>query len=126
MNRIVIALITLCLVAALSCKPALPPPEVETLPKSEPRHVIEAKPKVEVEEVEDIVVEEKAESSLVEFVGVDPRSLTAEDFEKRSVHAMQRLGVSEVGVLGTFLRSLIRQGQRDVVIESLESLQDER
>ncbi len=39
---------------------------------------------------------------------------------------MQRLGVSEVGVLGTFLRSLIRQGQRDVVIESLESIQEER
>jgi len=74
----------------------------------------------------DIVVEHKAESSLVEFIGVDPHSLQDDDFEKRAVHAMNRLGVSEVGVLGTFLRSLIRQGQRDVVIESLESLQEER
>ena len=76
-------------------------------------------------EVADIIVEHKAESSLVEFIGGDPHSLTADDFEKRAVHAMNRLGVSEVGVLGTFLRSLIRQGQRDVVIESLESLQEE-
>ncbi len=74
---------------------------------------------------EDVVVEVKVESSLVEFVGVDPRSLSTAEFEKRSIHAMQRLGVSEVGVLGTFLRGLISQGQRDVVIESLESLQEE-
>ncbi len=74
----------------------------------------------------DIIVEHKAESSLVEFIGVDPHTLADDDFEKRAVHAMNRLGVSEVGVLGTFLRSLIRQGQRDVVIESLESLQEER
>jgi hypothetical protein len=75
---------------------------------------------------EDVVVEVKTESSLVEFIGVDPQMISLDDFEKRSIHAMQRLGVSEVGVLGTFLRSLIRQGQRDVVIESLESLQEER
>ncbi|MFX1300060.1 MAG: GTP-binding protein [Promethearchaeota archaeon] len=74
----------------------------------------------------DIVVKHKAESSLVEFIGIDPHSLPDDDFEKRAVHAMNRLGVSEVGVLGTFLRSLIHQGQRDVVIESLESLQEER
>lgn len=74
----------------------------------------------------DIIVKHKAESSLVEFIGVDPHSLSKDEFEKRSVHAMNRLGVSEVGVLGTFLRSLISQGQRDVVIESLESLQEER
>ena len=74
----------------------------------------------------DIIVERKAESVLVEFIGVDPHSLPGDDFEKRAVHAMNRLGVSEVGVLGTFLRSLIRQGQRDVVLESLESLQEER
>ena len=74
----------------------------------------------------DIIVERKAASSLVEYIGVDPHSLPADDFEKRAVHAMNRLGVSEIGVLGTFLRSLIRQGQRDVVIESLESLQEER
>lgn len=74
----------------------------------------------------DIIVEHKAASSLVEFIGIDPHSIADDDFEKRAVHAMNRLGVSEVGVLGTFLRSLIRQGQRDVVIESLESLQEER
>jgi small GTP-binding protein len=74
----------------------------------------------------DIIVEHKAESSLVEYIGVDPHSLPDDDFEKRAIHTMNRLGVSEVGVLGTFLRSLIRQGQRDVVIESLESLQEER
>jgi small GTP-binding protein len=74
----------------------------------------------------DVVVSHKVESNLVEFIGVDPHSLSADEFEKRSVHAMNRLGVSEVGVLGTFLRSLIRQGQRDVVLESLESLQEER
>jgi len=75
---------------------------------------------------EDVVVKVKTESSLVEFIGVAPQDISSDDFEKRAIHAMQRLGVSEVGVLGTFLRSLIRQGQRDVVIESLESLQEER
>ncbi|MFW9831068.1 MAG: GTP-binding protein [Candidatus Thorarchaeota archaeon] len=83
-------------------------------------------PTTEPREHEDIVIEHKAESSLVEFIGVNIEALSKEDFEKRSVHAMQRLGVSDVGVLGTFLRSLIRQGQRDVVIESLESLQEEQ
>ncbi len=77
-------------------------------------------------ETADVVVEHKTESTLVEFIGIDPHSIQDEDFENRSVHAMNRLGVSEVGVLGTFLRSLIRQGQRDVVLESLESLQEER
>lgn len=75
---------------------------------------------------EDIVVKTKVESTLVEFIGVDPHSLADSEFENRAVHSMQRLGVSEVGVLGTFLRSLIRQGQRDVVIESLENLQEDR
>ncbi len=77
-------------------------------------------------ETADVIVTHKTETSLVEFIGIDPHSIQDEDFEKRSVHAMNRLGVSEVGVLGTFLRSLIRQGQRDVVLESLESLQEER
>jgi hypothetical protein len=96
---------------------------VEPPPVEEPAPVVIASPEPAESEPEDIVIETKASSSLVEFVGVDPQSLSSDDFEKRSVHAMQRLGVSEVGVLGTFLRSLIRQGQRDVVIESLESLQ---
>ena len=99
---------------------------VEPPPVEEPPPVVITSPEPEESEPEDIVVETKASSSLVEFVGVDPQSLSSDDFEKRSIHAMQRLGVSEVGVLGTFLRSLIRQGQRDVVIESLESLQEER
>ena len=100
--------------------PVEPPPVIEQTP------VVISSPEPKESEPEDIVVETKAWSSLVEFVGVDPQNLSSEDFEKRSVHAMQRLGVSEVGVLGTFLRSLIRQGQRDVVIESLESLQEDR
>lgn len=101
-------------------EPVEPPPvsEPEPVPISPP-----SEPKVSSE---DIVVEAKSTSSLVEFIGIDPHSLSEEDFEKRSIHAMQRLGVSEVGVLGTFLRSLVRQGQRDVVIESLESLQEDR
>jgi Ras-related protein Rab-1A len=99
---------------------------VEPPPVEEPAPVVIASPEPAESAPEDIVVETKASSSLVEFVGVDPQSLSSDDFEKRSVHAMQRLGVSEVGVLGTFLRSLIRQGQRDVVIESLESLQEDR
>ncbi len=124
-----------------------PEPVVEVLPEPEPEPIVvepeiiepvEPPPVTEPESIsppstdesklvpEDIVVEVKSESLLVEFVGVDPHRLSDDDFEKRSVHAMQRLGVSEVGVLGTFLRSLIRQGQRDVVIESLESIQEER
>jgi small GTP-binding protein len=110
-------------------EPVVPEPEevvpVEPPPVEEPAPVVIASPEPAESEPEDIVVETKASSSLVEFVGVDPQSLSSDDFEKRSVHAMQRLGVSEVGVLGTFLRSLIRQGQRDVVIESLESLQED-
>jgi Ras-related protein Rab-1A len=97
-------------------EPIPPQPEIP-----QPEHP----PMTEPEETADVVVSHKAESSLVEFIGVDPHSIQETDFEKRAVHAMNRLGVSEVGVLGTFLRSLIRQGQRDVVIESLESLQEE-
>ncbi len=74
---------------------------------------------------EDITVTYREESSLIEFAGIDPHEISTEDFEQRVVNAMQRLGVSDVGVLGTFLRSLTRQGQRDVVLESLESLQEE-
>jgi hypothetical protein len=116
--------------AVIQPEPVVPEPEavvpIEPPPVSEPEPVVISSPEAVEPEPEDIVVETKAFSSLVEFVGVDPQSLSIDDFEKRSVHAMQRLGVSEVGVLGTFLRSLIRQGQRDVVIESLESLQEDR
>jgi small GTP-binding protein len=110
-------------------EPVAPEPEfikpVEPPPVSEPEPVSVSPPSEPEVSSEDVVVEVKSTSNLVEFVGVDPHSLSEEDFEKRSIHAMQRLGVSEVGVLGTFLRSLIRQGQRDVVIESLESLQED-
>ncbi|MFX1510528.1 MAG: Rab family GTPase [Promethearchaeota archaeon] len=99
---------------------------VEPPPVGEPEPVVVSPPVQPEPTPEDVVVTPKAESSLVEFIGTDPHSISAEDFERRSVHAMQRLGVSEVGVLGTFLRSLIRQGQRDVVLESLESLQEEQ
>ncbi|MFW9935602.1 MAG: GTP-binding protein [Candidatus Thorarchaeota archaeon] len=111
-------------------EPVAPEPEVikpvEPPPVSEPEPVSISPPSEPEVSSEDVVVEVKSISNLVEFVGIDPHSLSDEDFEKRSIHAMQRLGVSEVGVLGTFLRSLIRQGQRDVVIESLESLQEDR
>ncbi|MFX1318410.1 MAG: GTP-binding protein [Promethearchaeota archaeon] len=124
----------------------IPKPVVEVTPEPEPEPAIEPEVVVPMEPPpvnapdttpipppsepqpvhEDVVVEVKTESSLVEFIGIDPQALSLDDFEKRTIHAMQRLGVSEVGVLGTFLRSLTRQGQRDVVIESLESLQEER
>lgn len=131
-----------------------PSVEEAPVPLSEPVHVEEPTPTIEsikpIEPIEpsiseepsitpaepipvetppeeaDIIVEHKAESSLVEFIGIDPHSVSDADFEKRAVHAMNRLGVSEIGVLGTFLRSLIHQDQRDVVIESLESLQEEQ
>ncbi|MFX1576893.1 MAG: Rab family GTPase [Promethearchaeota archaeon] len=111
-------------------EPVAPEPEVikpvEPPPVSESEPVSVSPPSEPEVSSEDVVVEVKSTSNLVEFVGIDPHSLSEEDFEKRSIHAMQRLGVSEVGVLGTFLRSLIRQGQRGVVIESLESLQKDR
>ncbi len=102
-------------------EPLEPPPPVS---EATPEPI--SSPDASEPESADIVVEHKAESRLVEFVGVSLHEISKDDFEKRAVHAMQRLGVSEVGVLGTFLRSLIRQDQRDVVIESLESLQEER
>ncbi len=110
-------------------EPALEPDivvPIEPPPVSEPEPVPIPPPDQPELAHEDIAIAPKVESRLVEFIGTDPHGLSAEDFEKRSIHAMQRLGVSEVGVLGTFLRSLIRQGQRDVVLESLESLQEER
>ncbi len=102
--------------------PELMPQDLDELVSEPPPE----QPSISPSAKEDVVVEEKTASSLVEFVGVDLQKLPNDAFEKRAIHAMQRLGVSEVGVLGTFLRSLIRQGQRDVVIESLESLQEER
>lgn len=108
-------------------EPSFPPPEEpvaepeippELLPSDEP---IEPPPPEEA----DIIIETKTQTSLFEFEGADLQTLTEEAFEQRTIMAMRRLGVSEVGVLGTFLRSLVRQGQRDVVIQSLESLQAE-
>jgi hypothetical protein len=96
-----------------------PSPEVPAVP--EPQPVSEPAP-----EAEDIAIASRTESTLVEFVGVNLHALPDEDFRKRAVHAMQRLGIDESGVLGTFLKGLMQQGQRDVVVQSLESLQDER
>jgi hypothetical protein len=64
-------------------------------------------------------------TSLIEFAGTNAQTLSEAEFEERAVQAMRRLGVSEIGVLGTFLRSLAHQGQRDVVLQSLERLQME-
>jgi small GTP-binding protein len=107
-----------------------PEPEIiepiEPPPTSQPEPIPIPHPDEPESAQEDILIKAKAASSLVEFIGVEPYSLSDADFERRAVHSMQRLGVSEVGVLGTFLRSLIRQHQRDVVLESLESLQEDR
>lgn len=104
--------------------PELMPQDLDELVSKPPPAIPPSAKEDELAE-EDIMVEQKTTSKLVEFVGVDLQTLPKDAFEKRAIHAMQRLGVSEVGVLGTFLRSLIHQGQRDVVIESLESLQEE-
>ena len=101
------------------------PPDLEPTPEapaeSEPQPVSEP-----AQVAEDVAIASRSESSLVEFVGVNLHALHDEDFKKRASHAMQRLGVNDTGVLGTFLKGLMRQGQRDVVVQSLESLQEER
>lgn len=65
-------------------------------------------------------------TNLIEFAGTNVDALPRAEFEDRAIRAMRRLGVSEMGVLGTFLRSLAHQGQRDVVLQSLERLQTEQ
>ncbi|MFX0169582.1 MAG: GTP-binding protein [Candidatus Hodarchaeota archaeon] len=115
----------------LEIPPELVPSELEESVTPEPIPTIassaEQEPPSEVEPVaEDIVITSRTESALVEFVGVNVHALHDEDFKKRALHAMQRLGVSESGIFGTFLQGLMLQGQRDVVIQSLESLQEER
>ncbi|MDO8056992.1 MAG: GTP-binding protein [Candidatus Hermodarchaeota archaeon] len=95
-----------------------PTPEAPTMP--EPQPASEPAPVAE-----DVAIASRSESSLVEFVGVNVHALSNEEFKKRAIHAMQRLGVNDTGVFGTFLKGLMQQGQRDVVVQSLESLQEE-
>jgi small GTP-binding protein len=65
-------------------------------------------------------------SNLIEFAGTNVGAMPRAEFEDRAIRAMRRLGVDEMGVLGTFLRSLAHQGQREVVLQSLERLQMEQ
>jgi small GTP-binding protein len=65
-------------------------------------------------------------TNLIEFAGTNVNAMPRPEFEDRAIRAMRRLGVSEMGVLGTFLRSLAHQGQHDVVLQSLERLQAEQ
>jgi small GTP-binding protein len=65
-------------------------------------------------------------TNLIEFAGTNVNAMPRAEFEDRAIRAMRRLGVSEMGVLGTFLRSFAHQNQRDVVLQSLERLQLEQ
>ncbi|MFX1564075.1 MAG: hypothetical protein ACFFDP_12290, partial [Promethearchaeota archaeon] len=67
----------------------------------------------------------KSVSTLLEFLDVDYKELSLEDFEVRVIGVLRRLDISESGVFGSFILNLVRQDERDVVIHSLQSLQEE-
>jgi hypothetical protein len=98
---------------------------------SEPPEPFTANPRKAPATVADVAPPAEASSaptstSLIEFAGTNTQALSQTEFEERSIRAMRRLGVNEMGVLGTFLRSLAHQGQREVVLQSLERLQTEQ
>lgn len=98
---------------------SVPPAFVAANPGKAPVRVADAPPPAKAAPV-------ATSTSLIEFAGANVNALPRAEFEDRAIRAMRRLGVSEMGVLGTFLRSLAHQGQRDVVLESLERLQTEQ
>ncbi|MFX1563436.1 MAG: GTP-binding protein [Promethearchaeota archaeon] len=73
----------------------------------------------------DIALIEKSTSELLEFTDVDYKELPLEEFEVRVIGVLRRLGISENGVFGSYILSLARKNERDVVIQSLESLQED-
>jgi len=74
---------------------------------------------------QDIALQEKSTSKLLEFIDVDYKELPLEEFEVRVIGVLRRLGISENGVFGSYILSLVRRNELDVVIQSLESLQED-
>ncbi len=62
---------------------------------------------------------------VLEFQGIDINSLSKEEFERRVLHTLQRLEITQNGVLGTYLRGLLEREEREVVLQTLRKIQNE-
>jgi small GTP-binding protein len=95
-----------------------PESEEKAQPESTPIHTETATPT-------DSTPSTKSTSTLLEFTDVDYKEISIEEFEIRVIGALKRLGISENGVFGAYILGLVRKNEFDVVIHSLESLQEE-
>ncbi len=96
-----------------------PTPPEHTLPRStqtpEPSHSSETP-----------VTPQSTSVVLSEFQGIDVASLSKEEFQRKVFSSLLRLEISENGVLGTYLRGLLEKDAREVILKTLNKIENEQ